>query len=359
MIYGTTRVALIPAYKPTDELLNLVVQLSDAHFKIVIVDDGSGEEYREIFSASKRFADVLVHEANRGKGRALKTGLAYINRHFENNPVIVTMDADGQHSVSDAIKVADAAIRSRDSLILGCRRFDGDVPARSRFGNNCTRFVYRIMTGVKVSDTQTGLRAFRAELIPIMLNVHGNRYEYEMNVLLDCSRRKIPIKEVEIKTIYFDNNSGSHFNTVKDSILIYKDIFKFAASSAASFVIDYGTYSLLAAVTAGLGSYISIPLSNITARLISSTVNYSINKRFVFENKDSVTKTATQYFTLAAVILAGNTMLLSILVNNLELNKYAAKIITEITFFTLSWFTQKHLIFGKKQQTREAEAKTE
>ena len=359
MIYGTTRVALIPAYKPTDELLNLVVQLSNAHFKIVIVDDGSGEEYRRIFSASKRFADVLVHEVNKGKGRALKTGLAYINRHFTNNPVIVTMDADGQHSVSDAIKVADAAIRSSDSLILGCRHFDGEVPARSRFGNNVTRFVYRVTTGITVSDTQTGLRAFRADLIPFMLEVRGDRYEYEMNVLLGCSRRKIPIKEVEIKTIYFDNISGSHFNAVKDSFRIYKDILKFAASSAVGFVIDYGTYSMIAVLTAGLGSYISIPLSNITARIISSTVNYSINRRFVFDSKDSVSKTAAEYFALAAFILAGNTMLLSILVNNLEVNKYAAKIITEIAFFTLSWLTQKYLIFGKNQDTRETKVKTE
>ena len=359
MIYGITRVALILAYKPADELLNLVIQLSDAHFKIVIVDDGSGEEYRRIFSASKRFAEVLIHEANKGKGRALKTGLSYINRHYSNNPVVVTMDADGQHSVSDAIKAADAAIRNRESLILGCRRFDGDVPHRSRFGNNITRFVYRITTGNNVSDTQTGLRAFRADSIPFMLKVKGERYEYEMNVLLSCSRNKIPIKEVEIKTIYFNNNSGSHFSAIKDSFLIYKDIFKFVASSAVGFVVDYGAYSLLTALTVGLGTNISIPLSNVSARLISSTVNYSINKRYVFQNRESGLKTAAQYFALAAIILAGNTLLLSVMVNNLGINKYAAKIITEIAFFTLSWITQKFLIFGKQTDSYEITAKTE
>ena len=359
MICGTTRVALIPAYKPADELLNLVVQLSDAHFKIVVVDDGSGDKYRRIFSASKRFADVLIHEVNKGKGRALKTGLAYINRRFSNNPVIVTMDADGQHSVSDAIKTADAAIRNRGNLILGCRRFDGDVPPRSRFGNNVTRFVYRLTTGNSVSDTQTGLRAFRADLIPFMLDVKGERYEYEMNVLLSCARKKIPINEVEIKTIYFDNNSGSHFNAIKDSFLIYKDVFKFAASSAVGFFVDYGAYSLLTALTVGLGTNISVPLSNVSARLISSTVNYSINKRYVFENRDSALKTAVQYFTLVAFILAGNTLLLSAMVNNLGINKYAAKIITEITFFTLSWITQKFIIFGKQTDAYDPAAKTE
>ncbi len=345
---GQTKIALIPAYEPADGLLNLVVQLSDAHFRIILVDDGSGEGYRRIFSAAKRFAEVLIHETNKGKGEALKTGLSYIQRHCPENSVVVTLDADGQHSVTDAIRVAEAASSDTGSLILGCRRFCGDVPKRSRFGNTVTRLVYRTVTGLNVSDTQTGLRAFHTVLIPFMLEVKGDRYEYEMNVLLKCARSKVPIREIEIATIYFDNNSGSHFSTLKDSFIIYRDIIKFAASSLTGFVIDYGLYSLLVTLTGGLGSAVSIPLSNITARIVSSSVNYTINRRFVFNNTDSVGKTAVQYFTLAACILAGNTLLLSLLVNSLGINEYAAKIITEITFFVTSFFAQKFFIFAKK-----------
>ena len=345
---GQTRIALIPAYEPADELLNLVVQLNDAHFRIVLVDDGSGENYRRIFSAAKRFADVLIHETNRGKGCALKTGLAFIKRHWDENSIVVTLDADGQHSVADAIKVADAAANDPGSLVLGCRRFCGDVPKRSRFGNSVTRFVYRTVTGITVSDTQTGLRAFDASLIPFMLEIDGDRYEYEMNVLLTCAKCKVPMREIEIATIYFDNNSGSHFSTLKDSFIIYRDIIKFAASSLIGFAVDYGVYSLVVALTGALGSAVSIPLSNVTARIVSSTVNYSLNRRSVFKSKDSVAKTATQYFLLAACILAGNTMLLSFLVNGIGINVYLAKILTELIFFTLSWLVQKFLIFSKK-----------
>jgi len=353
MQQGQKKIALIPAYEPADELLNLVIQLSDAHFKVILVDDGSGDNYRRIFSAAKRFADVIIHEKNMGKGRALKTGLSYIRRHCDENAVIVTLDADGQHSVADAIKVCEAAAANEGGLVLGCRRFCGDVPRRSRFGNSVTRFVYSTVTGISVSDTQTGLRAFGTELIPFMLDVQGDRYEYEMNVLLECSKKKIPISEVEIATLYFDNNEGSHFSTVRDSLIIYRDILKFAASSLTGFAVDYGVYSIMAASTAGLGSALSVPVSNITARIVSSTVNYTLNRRFVFNSKDSVTKTAAQYFALAACILAGNTMLLSFFVGSLGINEYAAKILTELVFFSLSWVVQKFFIFGKKPKTGE------
>lgn len=348
MLKGQTRIALIPAYEPADELLNLVVQLNDAHFRIILVDDGSGENYRRIFSAASRFAEVLIHETNKGKGGALKIGLSYIQRHCPENSVIVTLDADGQHSVTDAIRVAEAASSDTGSLILGCRRFCGDVPRRSRLGNTVTRFVYRTVTGLDVSDTQTGLRAFDFSLIPFMLKVKGDRYEYEMNVLLKCARNKVPIREIEIATIYFDNNEGSHFSTLEDSFIIYRDIIKFAFSSLTGFAVDYGLYSLLAVTTAGLGSAVSIPLSNITARIVSSSVNYTLNRHFVFKSEERAAKSAVQYFTLAAGILAGNTVLLSLLVNGLNVNEYAAKIITEISFFTASFFAQKFLIFAKK-----------
>ena len=351
---GFTKIALIPAYEPTCTLLDLIAELSAAHFQIVLVDDGSGEKYRWIFSSAMRYGEVLIQNINKGKGSALKTGLAYIKRHYPKNAVVVTLDADGQHSVNDAQKVAEASYFNAGNLVLGCRSFVGNVPARSRFGNSVTRFVYRITTGVNVSDTQTGLRAFDAEMIPLMLSIAGERYEYEMNVLLECSRKKIPINEVKIETIYIDDNSSSHFSTVKDSFRIYRDILKFAASSLTGFVVDYGLYSLLVLVTGGLGTAVSIPLSNVMARVVSASVNYTINKRFVFKNDDNVAKTAGQYFALAALILALNTLLLSLLVNFAGINEYAAKIFTELSFFAMSWVAQKYFIFGKKPENKKS-----
>lgn len=341
------KIALVPAYEPETLMLDLLDELKRENFTTVVVDDGSGENYRDIFTLAGETAAVLRHETNRGKGASLKTGLRYIRDTYPEGCVVVTLDADGQHRVSDAVQVCVDAVCHPGSLVLGSRAFTGRVPLRSRFGNTVTRGVFRLTTGKKVGDTQTGLRSFTSELIPFLLGVEGERYEYEMNVLLDCARRDIPIREVGIETVYLGDNASSHFDTVRDSVRIYREILKFAASSLTGFAVDYGLYSLLVTVTAGLGAA-SAPLSNVAARVVSASVNFTINKKLVFKSDESTLRTGAQYFTLAACILAGNTVLLSWLVNGLGVNKFAAKIVTEITFFTISWCAQKFFIFKKR-----------
>lgn len=342
------RIALIPAYEPEPLLLNLLYEVRDAGMKAVVVDDGSGSSFSNLFEQTAGLAVVLTHPKNYGKGRAIRTGLQYIEKHYGDVHTVVTMDADGQHQVSDAIRICEAAERQPDALILGSRQLRKNVPLRSQFGNTITRCVYSISTKVHVHDTQTGLRAFSSVLLPSLLDIAGERYEYEMNVLLEFARRKIPIKEITISTIYIDNNAGSHFDTVKDSFRVYKEIIKFSASSLASFLVDYSLYSLLTVLTGGLGIAASLPVSNVVARIISASVNYTINRKIVFKSEKSVWESAVQYFILAAVILAGNTLVLGVLVELLDMNQYGAKLLTELLFFTLSWLVQRFLIFRKK-----------
>ncbi|WP_283609379.1 bifunctional glycosyltransferase family 2/GtrA family protein [Faecalispora anaeroviscerum] len=340
-------IALIPAYEPTEILIDLTKRLFDSHFAVLIVDDGSGPDYQKIFQRCRPYAAVLSYEPNQGKGHALKTGYRYIRDNFGADSVVVTMDSDGQHTVADAKKIAERAAASPGALILGVRDFGPGTPPRSQFGNTVTRVVFTLSTGLRVSDTQTGLRGFTVRMIPFLSGVPGNRYEYEMNVLLQCARRDISLLEEPIQTIYMDGNKGSHFHTLRDSFRIYKNILQFAASSFTAFCIDYGLYSVLAVGLAGLGTDVSIPVANITARTVSASANFAINKRFVFRNTDSAMKTGTQYFLLAAGILLGNTVLLSFLVNSLGINQFTAKLATELTFFTLSWAGQKFWIFRR------------
>ena len=268
-------IALIPAYEPTMLLLHLLSEIRCADFEAVVVDDGSGNSYSHIFEECSPFATVLKHSKNMGKGYALKSGFFYIQNHFHGNYIVVTLDCDGQHTVSDAKKICQTAQEYPDTLVLGSRKLQNHVPLRSRFGNAVTRLVYQIFTGLKIRDTQTGLRAFSNKLLLDFLNIPGDRYEYEMNVLLACSSRKIPIREVEIETIYLDNNSSSHFHALKDSCRIYREILKFSASSFISFLIDYILYTFLLFLTSE--SVSSLWISNIGARIISSGINYLLN----------------------------------------------------------------------------------
>ena len=220
------RYALIPAYQPDQRLIEITEQLTEKGFQVVVVDDGSGEEYADVFQELLPFADVVTHPTNCGKGAALKTGLAAIEEKGGAEYVVVTLDADGQHSIDDVIKVTEAAEKNKDALILGTRGFDTNVPVKSRLGNDITRCVFSFVTGVKVQDTQTGLRAFSNQDVAFMQQIEGDRYEYEINVLLEYAKRNRTICEVPITTIYLDDNKSSHFHAVRDSFLIYMEILK-------------------------------------------------------------------------------------------------------------------------------------
>ena len=357
-------IALIPAYEPEQRLISLVDELKKRGFDVVVVDDGSGQDYKEIFDELAEQATVLTHAQNRGKGAALKTGMRYINKYMAytesvktvrgtdtvsgRDAVIVTVDADGQHLPDDVLRVAEISSQRRDALVLGSRALGRDIPARSRIGNTVTRYVYNAATGMHVHDTQTGLRAFHRSLIPRLLEIEGDRYEYEINMLMKLAAEGVPVIEERIETVYENNNNGSHFKTVRDSFRVYKEILKFSASSLASFAIDYGMYALLLAVTGAAGVANGLIISNIGARLVSGTANYLMNKRLVFKSRTGFAKSAVQYIMLAAFILAGNTIVLSTLAGTLGMNRFAAKLITEVIFFAISWTVQKYVIFFRE-----------
>ena len=358
-------IALIPAYEPDKKIKGLIDELIEKGFDIVVVDDGSGPDFAELFEELSRKATVLTHSENRGKGAALKTGLNYINKYMAytesvltpagavtvsgRDAVRVTVDADGQHLPDDVRRVAEISAQRRDALVLGSRALSEDIPARSRFGNTVTRHVYSAATGIHIHDTQTGLRAFHRSLIPRLLKIEGDRYEYEINMLMQLASEGVPIIEERIETVYKNNNSGSHFRTVRDSFRVYREILKFSASSLASFAIDYGMYALLLAVTGAAGIANNLIISNIGARLVSGTANYIMNKRLVFRSRTGFARSAAQYFLLAAFILAGNTIVLSTLAGTLEINRFAAKLITEVIFFAISWTVQKYVIFFREE----------
>lgn len=333
---------IIPAYEPDERMLNAIREIKEqTDYNIIVVNDGSSNEKSGLFIEASVNAALICHGCNKGKGRAIKTALSAIQKKKE-NCIIVVADADGQHKTEDIIRVAEAAADNRSKLVLGCRKFTGKVPFRSRFGNSITRGVFRLVSGRKLSDTQTGLRGFSEKLIPLLLKTKGERYEFEMNVLLECAAHGIGFYEVPIETVYINNNEGSHFDPIKDSFIIYKDILKFAFSSFSSFIIDYCLYS---AIFIASGSLLA---ANICSRTISSVFNYSMNKRFVFGQKGRSVSSALKYFGLCLFILISNTIILKLLCTYLIPNALIAKIITEVLLFFISWTAQKQFVFKKE-----------
>lgn len=362
---------ILPSYKPDEKLLQTVIALENAGFEdIIVVDDGGGEEYKEKFDVLKEreSCTVLIHPVNMGKGAALKTAFKWYLEN-RNGIGVITVDGDGQHKPEDVLACVEK-MRETGNIVLGVRNFDDpEVPDRSRRGNNLTRKVFKKFVRMDVTDTQTGLRAIPADKIEGIASVKGNRYEYETNMLLYMKRAKYDFDEVEIKTVYINENETSHFRPVRDSVRIYSLIIKFyfANSSFAKFfgssMICYLLDTLLFALfgflmTWWFGSSIYwIQLA--IARILSSLLNYSLNRKIFKGGGRSVRETVIKYyllvlfnFVVGSLVGEGIFRLLKPLLKSTvarEATKTAIKMIVDAFLYLVSYNVQRKYIFAKKE----------
>ena len=339
-------VVLIPSYEPTDKLIKVITEINEnTDYSILIVDDGNGESYKHYFDEAEILGcKVLHHSENRGKGEALKTGFKYMIYHCINESVVCA-DSDGQHTTLDIIKVAKGIDETGHEMVLGVRKFKGKVPLKSRVGNSITTLLFNANTKMRISDTQTGLRGYPFSMIPWLISIEGDRFEYEFNLLLKAKSANITVKQIPIVTVYENNNKGTHFNPIKDSIKVYIPLLKFGFSSFSSAIIDFTLLFVFQAITNNLF------LSVVMARVISSAYNYSINKLLVFKAKSvSETKSAPKYFGLVIVIMLLNYLVLLFMTSVLFIPTVIAKILTEMLLFILSYTVQKKFVFKAKNK---------
>jgi len=344
-------VILPPAYQPDFRLNSLIDELNSALVAsvIVVVNDGSKPNCNEVFekAAKQNNVVVLTHEVNQGKGRALKTALEYC-KHQSDLDLFVTVDADGQHQTKDIINVLKAAEKYPEALILGSRSFDeSQVPLKSKIGNKITRLITSYLIGQKITDTQTGLRAFGRPAMEKFLIVPGERYEYEMNMLLYCGKLSIPIQEVVIETIYIDDNAASHFNPLLDSIRIYRQILTFSLISLLSTGLDLGIFTLFVYTLKGVDV---ILYSTVIARFISVNFNFLMNKTVVFKSKQQWFEHMWKYYTLALFQMATSYFLVKSAYTLLGHNVVLTKVAVDVTLFLVSYQIQKLFIFRKEPQ---------
>ncbi|SFA92289.1 Putative flippase GtrA (transmembrane translocase of bactoprenol-linked glucose) [Cohnella sp. OV330] len=332
---------LIPSYEPDERLLGLIHDLREVtDTPILIVDDGSGDKYSGIFqSARNAGCTVLTHEDNKGKGCALKTGFDYIKRTGDADG-IVCADSDGQHLPHDILRIASTVRTHRRHIVLGSRRFTGKVPLRSRFGNSATRLVYAYATGAPIRDTQTGLRGYSADMLDWLCRVPGERFEYEMNMLLASKPAGYATLEVPIDTVYLDDNKSSHFRPLADSARIYFPFIKFGASSVLSAALDFVLLFLLQWMTSNL------LVAVVGARIVSSAFNYAMNRKYVFGGKRTgVRRSLPRYYALAATILLFNYVLLYSFHETIGIPLLAAKLLTEASLFLFSYWWQRRYVY--------------
>jgi len=362
-------VVIIPALKPDERMVDYVKALSEQGFaKIIVINDGSPEEYDDFFARADEVENcvVLRHVVNRGKGCALKTAMKHYLDYFHGYDGIITADADGQHTLEDAVNIANLMSTMDDALILGSRDFSGeDIPARSRFGNRMTSVIFKMAHGCYLRDTQTGLRGIPDKLVATFADLRGERYEYEMNMLIECARRNIKMIEEPIQTVYIDDNSSSHFHVIRDSFKIYKiilgDLIKYVISGVISFLVDQGLFNLLDLVILPLllggvlknTSLIWIYTAVGVARVFSSLLNYALNKRIVFRQTEKSPAFLVKYAALVVMAAAVSGLLVWVITSLTPLPKAIVKPVIDLIFVLINYTLQRSWVFKKSDSELE------
>lgn len=337
-------IALVPAYKPESVLLEVTSSLlsGDRFAAVVVVDDGSGPDYAEIFSALERMGcRVLRHYVNLGKGMALRTGLNYAAVHYPDTVGIVTFDADGQHLPKDIEAVGDALLREPTALVMGVRRFGRDIPLRSYLGNKITRTALALLGGLRLSDTQTGLRGIPLLFVPELLRLFTMGYDYELDMLMHTRQVGVSIVEVPIETVYLEANASSHFNPLLDSMKIYLVFLRFNISSLLTAAIDYIIFTIC------ILSGFSILSGIISGRIVAGYVNFSINKKFVFKSDKNHFSTVLAYVMTVLLSAFIGWICIEYMVKELSINVYLAKVVIEFLLYMFNFIIQRDFVFKK------------
>jgi putative flippase GtrA len=353
---------IIPALNPDYRLAELVSQIrrisDDA---VIIVNDGSSAGHRALFSQLEDGESCIVthHPRNLGKGAALKTGIRLALETYPGLTGFVTADADGQHRAEDIVRVSNDLMLHPGGIILGTRNLNApQVPFKSRWGNRITSDVFRLCTGVSCPDTQTGLRAFPSSLAEFCLSVPGERYEYEMNVLLAAAREHIPLVMLPVSTVYYGGNRSSHFRAVRDSALIYGNILgsllRFSLSSLTCAAADVSLFTLFTSAAVFGGTPVGILASTVTARCLSGALNFTLNKKWSFGSQGRGSRQAAMYGALFLTQMFLSFSLVTLL-SALPVNLTFIKMFTDCCLFAGSYYVQKNLIF-KTGSARRADA---
>ncbi|WOF22194.1 bifunctional glycosyltransferase family 2/GtrA family protein [Microbacterium betulae] len=349
-------VVAIPAYEPDHRLVDLASALRarDPGLDIVVADDGSGVASAPVFaSLEAEGVTVLSHGSNRGKGAALHTLFRYA-RTAHPGTAVVTADADGQHAPDDIVRVARETERSGDVIVLGVRDFTGDdVPLRSRFGNAVSARLFALAIGERVVDTQTGLRGLPPQALPWATRLPGERFEYEAIMLLNARRAGFRLAQTPIETVYLDENRSSHFRPLRDSLRVMAPLAAFLGSSLIAATLDALLLWLFLATTGWLQGAI------VAARLVSATVNFAVNRTWVFgrgRERAPLRVELVRYATLAGAVLTANVGLMTLL-DALGVGLVTAKVVTEIALWFAGFAAQRAWVFAHGRVSRRPASK--
>ena len=355
-------VLIIPSLNPDEKLVSVVREAVEYFSDIILVNDGSGKEYESVFRRiTDKFDGIhyLKHSENKGKGYALKSAMQYFrsNPNFDGYDGVVTADGDGQHEINDIIAIdKQLGLHNEKSLIIGCRDLNSEVmPPRSKFGNKSTAFLFKTLYGIKLKDTQSGLRAFSKDIIPWLLDVDGSRFEYEMNMLIKSKNTDVVLREYPISTKYEEKHK-SHFRSFVDSLrvmrVLFSGIISFIIAGLVAGIADIGLFAFFNEVVMPQNGSLAINLlvATVVARVLSSIINFVFNRFITFGGKKISSKSILKYYALWFAQLLTSYLLVLLLSTISGGREVLIKFLVDLLLALLSYQIQMKWVFRKKEE---------
>ena len=350
-------IIVIPSLNPDQRFLDFILSLKTERednrslfIDIIVVNDGTKSELLHFYDEANDIYPftLLTHATNLGKGRAMKTAINHVLNLYPSIKGVLFADSDGQHLATDCFNCIQLSHHHPDALILGVRDFDDkNVPTKNKVGNIITRNVFHFLCGIKVSDSQTGLRVIPQSFLQPLMNIQGERFEFEMYMLLATKDFQIPIQEQAIATVYEKESYTTHFNPIRDSIKIYTIFLKFLFSGISSFLLDSILFLFFISFLNGQTSYIL--MATFLSRGFSSIYNYMLNNHLVFKSENKIGG-LVKYYTLVIIQAFISGYMVTQLFRIFTVPELLIKIPVDMCLFLLNFYLQQTWVFkGSKK----------
>lgn len=320
------KIALITVFEPDNHFVEFLKSLKEANFEVLVINDGSQVTFNKIFEEAGKIVRILNHEFNRGMGASIKTGLEYIKKNCQGNYIVVTMDYHKKQEIEDIKQVSEAVLLNPNAFVLGSKRRTKETSITTKLGSEAMRFAYQKKTGIDVYDTNANLRGFSNNLIDFLLQVKGNRKDYEINVLLKCAEQKIEIKEIALTE---EEKKILERKEKKKETSFESEIFKFAMLSPFGLGIDFVLFLILYLFSKqGM-------VSLVFAKIVSSIIDFSRDKTHIYKIEPDASKVTKLYCLFVFLIILVDCLLFGFLSSFFSLQIIFAKIVGEIAVYAV------------------------
>lgn len=335
MNMNSEMVILMPVYNPNERIINYVKKLKENNYQVVLINDGSKSEYHSLFEKMVHDCKIISYPLFKGKGYAIKKGIHYIKEHLQDKKGIIILENEYDLMYINHIRT----VINKNSQKMCVVHHKG-----KRFLTKLFSMIYN----KEFIDVDSELFGFSMNYLDQMMAVDENCYEVQS--LIQSVQNNQEIEEIQLE----NKQQPFHLKnkTIQVLYVIFLHLIRFVSSSIISSVIDV----LLAWILLDVlkiwmtNDFWRIALSSLIARVLSTIVNYVINKKYVFKGKASSKQTAIRFLILTIIITILSTLFVYVASSLHIMSEKLAKPVGDLLLFLLSYSAQTKWVFKNNER---------